>query len=357
MTKRHLAYLACVAALVASGCGAVAEPLPATPSTHVVRPGDSIQKAVDAAKPGDTVLLANGTYRESIRVTTSGLTLRGMGRGTVIAPAAGATSNTCAKAGNGICVEGTKDRPVSDTTVSSLTLSGFNRNGLWSTWTDQLIVQHVTSEKNKQWGIAQERSTRGVFLDNTARDNGDAGLFLANTAQAEGGATDTHGTVIARNQLQGNRIGVTVRRLRHLTVANNEVTGNCAAMFVVGDENSPRAGALTVSDNVVRQNNKYCKKTARLPALQGSGIVLTGAENTLVTRNTVTDNAGRSPLSGGIVLFKSMVDAPNRGNLITGNTVRRNTPADLVNGETGQTGKSNTFQANACGASKPTGMC
>jgi nitrous oxidase accessory protein NosD len=356
MTKRHLAYLACVAALVASGCGAVAEPRLATPSTRLVRPGDSIQKAVDAARPGDTILLFNGTYHESVRVTTSGLTLRGMGRGTVITPATGATSSACAKAGNGICVEGTKDSPVVDTTVSSLTLSGFTKNGLWSTGTDRLIVHHVTAEKNKQWGIAQERSTRGVFLDNTARDNGDAGLFLANAANAEEGATDTHGAVIARNQLQGNRIGVTVRRLRDLTVTSNEVTGNCAAVFVVGDENSPRAGALTVSDNVVRQNNKYCKKTARLPFLQGSGIVLTGAENTLVTRNTVTDNAGKSPLSGGIVLFKSMVDAPNKDNQITANTVRRNAPADLVDGDTAA-GKSNSFLANTCGASKPTGLC
>jgi nitrous oxidase accessory protein NosD len=354
MTKRHLAYLACVAALVASGCGASADSRPMMPSTHVVRPGDSIQKAVDAARPGDTVLLSAGTYRESVRVTTSGLTLRGMGRNTVITPAGTSTSNTCAKAGNGICVEGTKDHPVSGTTLSSLTLSGFGKNGLWSTWTDRLTVHQVTAEKNKQWGLAQEHSTRGVFLDNTARNNGDAGLFLANTAEEEGGATDTKGAVIARNKLEGNRVGVTVRRLRNLTVTSNELTGNCAALFVVGDENRPRAGALTVSDNLLRQNNKYCPKTRRLPFLQGSGIVLTGAESTLVTRNTITDNAGKSPLSGGIVLFKSVVGAPNERNQITGNTVRRNTPADVIDGETG---KGNTFQGNTCGASKPAGLC
>lgn len=354
MTKRHLAYLACAAALVASGCGATADSLPATPGTRTVRPGDSIQKAVDAAKPGDTILLAAGTYRESVRVTTSGLTLRGMGRSTVIAPADKAASNACAKAGNGICVEGTQGHPVTDTTIASLALTGFSKSGLWSKWTDRLTVRHVTAEKNKVWGIAQERSTRGVFLDDTARDNGDAGLFLANTVASEGGATDTKGAVIARNHLQGNRIGVTVRRLRDLTVMSNDITANCAGVFVVGDENRPRAGALTVSDNVIHQNNKSCPKTTRLPALQGSGIVLTGAENTLVTRNTITDHTGKSPLSGGIVLFKSMVGASNERNQITGNTVRRNAPADLVSGEAG---KGNTFQGNTCGASKPAGLC
>ncbi|MER6355018.1 right-handed parallel beta-helix repeat-containing protein [Streptomyces sp. NPDC001634] len=353
MKKSHIACLACSTALAGSALGC-APATAAGPMTRLVRPGGSIQKAVDAAKPGDTVLLSAGTYRESIRVTTSGLTLRGMGPNTVIEPAAGPASNACAKAGNGICVEGKAGHPVDDTTVTALTLSGFAKNGLWSSWTDRLTVRQVTAEKNKQWGIAQERSTRGVFLDNTARDNGDAGLFLANMVSTEGGAIDTRGAVIARNRLQGNRVGVTVRRLRDLTVTGNDITGNCAAVFVVGDENSPRGGALTVSDNTIHKNNKFCPKTARLPFLQGSGIVLTGAESTLVTRNTITDNAGTSPLSGGVVLFKSMVGVPNERNQISGNTLLHNTPADLVNADPG---KGNTFLANSCRASKPAGLC
>jgi hypothetical protein len=230
MMKRHLAYLACTTALVGSAVGA-APPVDG-PRTHLVRPGESIQRAVDAAKPGDTVLLASGTFRESVRVTTSGLTLRGMGAGrTVIAPAAGKTANSCARAGNGVCVEGTPSRPVERTAVASLTLSGFAKNGLWATDTDRLTVRRVTAEGNGQWGIAQQRSVRGTFTYNTARGNGDAGVFLANTVTAEGGATDSLGAVVARNRLEGNRIGVTVRRLRNLTVAYNDATANCAAVF------------------------------------------------------------------------------------------------------------------------------
>lgn len=41
---------------------------------------------MDAARPGDTVQLLPGTYRGSVRVTTSGLTLRGAGPNTVITP-------------------------------------------------------------------------------------------------------------------------------------------------------------------------------------------------------------------------------------------------------------------------------
>lgn len=365
MTKSHIAYLVCTAAVLGAGLGA-APPATAGHTTHEVAPGESIQKAVDAAEPGDTVLLAKGTYRQSVTVSTSGITLRGMGPGTVLEPSAKSTkslkglksakkaADTCAAGGNGICVLGAKDRVVEGVTVASLTVSGFTRTGLLAVSTDGLTVRNVTAVKNGVWGIAQERSVRGVLRGNTARDNGDAGLFLANTISAEEGAADTGGTVVARNRLEGNRIGVTVRRLRNLTVADNHLTGNCAGVFVVGDENKPKAGALTVRGNHIASNNKSCPKTERLDALQGSGIVLTGAEDTLVTRNRITDNVGASPLSGGIVLFKSFVGTTSERNRITDNVLERNAPADLVNTDTG-TG--NTFENNSCRESRPAGLC
>lgn len=354
MTKRQIAHLACTAAVVASGVGAAA-PAAARVTVHRVEPGQSIQRAVDAARPGDTILLSPGTYRESVRITTPHLTLRGASTShTVLEPAATPADNACAKAGNGICVTGTEDRPVEGVTVRSLTLRGYAKNGLWASWTDRLRVHRVLAERNGTWGIAQERSERGVFTHDIARDNGDAGLFLANTVTAEGGATDTKGTVVSHNRLSGNRIGVTVRRLRNLTVDHNDATGNCAAVFVVGDESTPRAGAMRLRRNHIHANNKLCPKTPRLPFLQGSGIVLTGAEQTLVAENRVVDNVGTSPLSGGIVLFKSFVGAVNERNEIRDNVVLRNGTADLANRDTG-TG--NAFRGNTCGVSEPAGLC
>ncbi|MFF3656452.1 right-handed parallel beta-helix repeat-containing protein [Streptomyces olivochromogenes] len=354
MTKRQMAYLACTAAVTASVLGAA--PSADHRSVHRVHPGESIQKAVNSAHSGDTVLLSPGTYHESVRVTVANLTLRGSGaRSTVIVPGK-ATAGSCAKAGNGICVTGTDSKRVKGVTVSSLTLRGFAKQGLWASGTDRLTVQGVVAEKNGQWGIAQERSVRGVFRNNLAQNNGDAGLFLSNTVSTEEGARDSLGTVVSHNRLAGNRIGVTVRRLRNLTVDHNEATSNCAAVFIVGDENKPRVGALSVVRNYVHANNKYCPKTPRLPFLQGSGIVLTGAEKTLVAENRVEDNVGTSPLSGGIVLYKSFVGAVNKDNEIRDNVVQRNGKADLANRDRVK-GKGNTFHDNTCAHSEPAGLC
>ncbi|MCJ1675959.1 right-handed parallel beta-helix repeat-containing protein [Streptomyces sp. APSN-46.1] len=353
MTNRQLTCLASISVVMATGVGAAAPSAGA--AIHPVRAGESIQAAVDAARPGDTILVLPGTYQESVLITKR-LTLRGMGARTVITPPAAGTgaANACAKAGNGICVMGSAEKRIDGVTVKSLRVSGFGKSGVWASDTDRLRVERVTSENNKIWGIAQQRSTRGVFSDNTARNNGDAGVFIANMIDQEGGATDTLGAVVRNNTLTGNRIGATIRRVRNLTVSDNTLTGNCAGLFVVGDESLPRAGAMTVQGNRVSDNNKFCPATTRLPALQGTGIVLTGAEETLVRSNSITNNVGASPLSGGIVLFQSFVGATNTNNVIRDNVVTGNKSADLANRGTG-TG--NTFQNNRCAVSEPAGMC
>ncbi|WP_446459388.1 right-handed parallel beta-helix repeat-containing protein [Streptomyces nojiriensis] len=375
---------------MAAGLGVLA-PTAAAEAGRRVHPGDSIQDAVNYARPGDIITVMPGTYYENVLITKR-LTLRGFGARTVIKPpvtavtpvtpvapvappASGAAAApvapgaakapaaatapsgralACSQADSGICVMGTAEQPVVGVDIRSLTVSGFKRNGIWASYTDRLSVQRVISEKNGTWGIAQERSTRGLFRDNTARDNAESGLFIANTVDREGGATDTLGAVVRRNTLTGNRIGVTVRRVRNLSVYGNTLTGNCGGVFVVGDEGEPGAGDMTIRNNRIHENNKFCKGNSRLPDIQGVGIVLTGAEQTVVRSNDIRGNVGASPLSGGILLFKSFVGATNTDNVIRDNVVRDNKPADLANQGTG-TG--NQFVNNRCASSVPAGMC
>ncbi|MGW1230358.1 right-handed parallel beta-helix repeat-containing protein [Streptomyces sp. NPDC002530] len=359
MRKRHIKALVGIAAASAAGLGVLAPTVPAAATSgHVVRPGQSIQAAVDAARPGETIVVAPGTYRESVLITTPGITLRGAGDRTVIEPGTGTgtarAGNACARAGNGICVLGTAGHTVDGVALRSLRVAGFTRSGVWASWTDRLEVREVTSADNGVWGIAQQRSTRSDLRDNTARGNGDAGIFVANSVDEEDGASDTGGTRVRGNTLSDNRIGFTARRVRNLAARDNTVTANCTGVFVVGDEGTPHAGDMSIRSNRVTGNNKFCAATDRLPALQGSGIVLTGTESTEVRSNTVRDNVGAGPLAGGIVLFKSFVGAKNNDNTITGNVVLDNGPEDLADRDTG-TG--NRLTGNVCGTSAPVGLC
>lgn len=80
--------------LAAAGCLiawlTLVSPTSAIANMHLVQPGDSIQAAVDAASPGDTVTVRAGTYRETVRIQTDGLTLRAQGSVTLEPPNDGA---------------------------------------------------------------------------------------------------------------------------------------------------------------------------------------------------------------------------------------------------------------------------
>lgn len=268
-------------------------------------------------------------------------------------PAAG-SANACAQAGAGICVTGSAGHRLTGDRIESLTVSGFAKNGISASETDRLTVREVLAERNGSEGISQEKSTRGRFQGNVSRDNGQAGIFLANIAYGKGGAIDTEGAVISDNQLSGNRMGVVVRRVRDLTVERNAITGNCGGVFVVGDDDRPRTGALSVSHNRVDRNNKYCPPSDMLPAIQGAGIVLTGVESTLVAHNQVDDNTGSTPMSGGIVLFLSYNGGPSADNTISRNVATGNGPADLADRDGGP---GNAFTENQCRVSQPAGRC
>ena len=157
---------------------AVALTLPGAASTRaaglVVHPGESIQAAVDAARPGDTVVVLPGTYHEAVCVTTDGIDLRG--RGAVIQPPPEPAATPCAVIPAGIFLLGQLDvatgivsDPISDVTVSGFRVEGFEASGILMFGGRDVDIVGNTAADNEEYGIARFFSTGGTLRANRVK--------------------------------------------------------------------------------------------------------------------------------------------------------------------------------------------
>jgi hypothetical protein len=105
--------------------------------SSVVGPGESIQKAVNAAHPGDTIVV-RGVHREDVVIRKNGIKLRG-DDAVIEAPTRAKADSPCSRSfgPEAICVLGDENiktgklegQRVSDVSVSGFTIRGFKIAG------------------------------------------------------------------------------------------------------------------------------------------------------------------------------------------------------------------------------------
>jgi parallel beta-helix repeat protein len=178
-----------------SGIGTAAEIL--------VHPGESIQKAVNSANPGDTIIVKPGTYIESIKVTKDRLTIKSE---------SGNPENTIIKAKSS-----TSDvfyLQADDTTIRGFKISGASGSGHAGIFLH--YNKHCTIENNElldnACGICLWYSTNNIVSKNTAKDNGASGGILFANADS--------------NTLLGNTISNNQRGIYFATSHDNKLSGN-----------------------------------------------------------------------------------------------------------------------------------
>ncbi len=329
----------------------------------VVWPGQSIQKAVNHAKPGTTIRLKRGVYRQAVQIRTDGITLRGAGNslgGTVLRPPAKKPHTLCTQAFGvtGVCILAKKVNPkngavlqvVRRDTVTGIYVAGFPSNGVFGYGTSGLTVTGVSAFNDGDYGISRFVSTRTLFAHDIAVGNDEAGFYVGDSPHAD--------TVVRDNIAVGNQFGIFVRHARHVTVFNNLATRNCQGILVLDDGQPGGAGNAVIARNAAIRNNKFCPKNDETPvSVQGGGILLLGATDTLVIHNTVRGNRGHQFNSGGIVVLSAakLTKGSNPDHdAVVANRAFRNRPADLI---WDGTGVGNKFLANHCGKSIPAGLC
>jgi parallel beta-helix repeat protein len=271
------------------GLALASTPMAASAKTITVKPGQSIQAAVDAAKSGDTVKVLSGVYHEpyvgssdaAVKITKP---LKLMASGQVrILPSPGQT--------NGIVVEGNADHIIDGIEIVGFTVEGFDNNGIWLAYVNHFNIENNVSINNLENGIWPTLSANGQVKKNVAYGSLDSALWVEASENVR----------VILNDLATSPTGLEVTLSKNLTIENNNVHDNTVGIGLyhpaaagLPQETWPEApyDNLHVANNYVHDNNHpntvHEGEVALLPP--GLGMLILGVDNVHVRQNRVERN-------------------------------------------------------------------
>jgi parallel beta-helix repeat protein len=314
----------------------------------LVGPGESIQKAINAADPGDTIVV-RGVHREDLVIRKNGIKLRGFGNAVIEVPARAKADSPCSKAfGPGaICLLGDVNVKTGKLTgqrqrVSDVSVSGFTIRGFKATFIlEGSFARNATVVGNRitgdpAGGIAFGKSVNTTIAKNHVPETG----ILVNSSSRTKivnnvvrsvpedhsaiEATESHDTTIAGNDLIGNWGGVFVSDSTGTKMLSNDITDSTFLGIAVFD--SPDTEILS---NVVRRNevdgiflggqkSRNAKVVGNNISGSAFGIYVGDAHRSFIAGNQVHDNCAG-------MFFEADEDEWPSDFEVTGNTVEDNT--------------------------------
>ncbi len=290
-----LRALAVASVLVAAACGSSGtdQAKPGTsgggttkPAVKALEVGEgktypTIQKAVDAAKSGDLILIHPGVYKEAVVVEKpDNIVLRGTDRNKVIIDGEFTRDNGIKVLANGVAVE-------------NMTVRNHKGNGVFFTgdYDSKFILNgyrasYVTVYNNGDYGIYAFNATRGQFDHVYGSGHPDSAYYIGQCNPCDAVVTDA----LAEN----NFLGYSGTNSTGVSIINSEWRFNrigISPQSQKGEKLAPNDGGL-IAGNYVHdnQNPDTPQKDKNLDLAYGTGIVAAGVNNYLVTKNLVVDN-------------------------------------------------------------------
>jgi len=295
-------------------------------STLIVAPSggaySSIQAAVNAAGPGDTVLVRPGTYNEAMSFGKSGdasgsITLKGDG---------GAILDGTGKGETGIAIDSRNYIKVIGMEVQNFTGSGTPIG---------ISVQ----------GSSSNLELRGNKVHNIENDNGNAhGIALYGTS-----ATPISNVILDGNEVYNCKLGqsesmVLNGNVTAFTVSNNVIHDNDnIGIDFIGFEGNGPADQDQTRGGVCAANHVYHISSASNPTYGGDrsadGIYVDGGKDIVIERNVVdscdigievaSEHGGKT--TSGVTVRSNFVSRSYQGNILSGGyDATRGNAADIV---------------------------
>jgi hypothetical protein len=267
---------------------------------HTLRVGrhakfKTISAAVRKAKAGDTIKVANGTYREGVIVHGKAKRyLRIIGNrahpGKVVLEGKGLHG---ARAQNGVQVDG-----ADQVTVQGMTAQHYKANGFFFVNVDGYDASHLQAFQVGTYGIYAFNSVGGRMTHDVAAWNNDSGYYIGQTPPQVTPKRSIVDHVVA----YGNVIGFSGTNMRYVTIEHSKWFNNGTGIVpnALHSERYAPPEDNVITDNDVFWNNfnYYAGAPFRIaknnkdstPYPVGVGILLFGSRTTQVTNNRIFGN-------------------------------------------------------------------